>query len=119
MTNAQIHEARRHETSHHTVAPVYLMLLWERARKIKVWGKIYNLFPLNDKSLTTSCLGKGKEWCKIWEFVRKNVGLMLLFTAIVCIIPIVIAYTKDEEKPQILKSNVSCDNCWLNTETPV
>ena len=56
VSDKQIQEVHRGETTHQTDAMVYLILSREKLRQTKAWEKIYSMYPLMVKLLTEDLL---------------------------------------------------------------
>ena len=121
VTNEQVQEGHRQETSHVTKAPVYLALSRERARKKRVWDKVLSLFPPDSKSVSSSFTAKMKFFCsKVWEHVQGHVYVMLTLMVITIIAAIIVQYVKGKrEAIDIPRSTFSCAVCWLDQERPM
>ena len=120
VTNDDIQEVHRQETSHITKAPFYLILSRERVRKTRAWDKIFESYPPDHLSVAVSFKEKMRNTCKmIWKHVSAHVYVTLLLTVITIIGLVMVQYVKSSrEKVEIPKSEFSCSMCWLDHVEP-
>ena len=121
MSDKQIQEVHRGETTHNRDALIYLILSREKMRKTKAWEKVYSMYLPDGETINSSFLSKVHKCCQdIWSFMKNHVGLTLLFNVLAVIIPIVVSYcVVTKEKIDIPRSDFLCGKCWLDSPTPM
>ena len=97
------------------------MVVGKTLRGTKAWEKIYNMYPLDGDTVHRGFLGKVHKWCEgIVSFMKNNLGLTVLFTALAIVVPIVVSYcVVNREKIDIPKSGFLCGKCWLDSPMPM
>ena len=115
VSDKQIQEVHRGETTHNPDALIYLILSREKICKTKAWEKIYSMYPPDRETINSGFLSKVHKCCQgILSFMKNHVGLTLLFTALAVIIAKVVSYcVVTKEKIDIPRSD------WLDSPTPM